>query len=52
MYFYEDKTVSKRNPDDLGKKVLTIWNERVAAIRKLYRHTRTVVLMKSMLKIA
>ena len=47
VYSFGDRTVSKRNPDDLGKKILAIWNERVAAIRKLYRHTRTVVLMKA-----
>jgi DNA mismatch endonuclease, patch repair protein len=29
------------------KKVLAIWNERVAGIRKRYRHLRTVVLVKS-----
>lgn len=27
--------------------MLSIWNERVAGIRKLYKHVRTVVLIKS-----
>lgn len=27
--------------------MLSIWNERVAGVRKLYRHLRTVVLVKS-----
>jgi hypothetical protein len=29
------------------KKILSIWNERVSAIRRLYKHLRTVVLIKS-----
>lgn len=31
----------------LGSQILSIWNERVSAIRKLYKHSRTVVLIKS-----
>lgn len=47
VYSFGDKKISEVNPDQLGGKVLSIWNERVAGIRKLYRHVRTVVLIKS-----
>lgn len=39
--------ISEVNPDNLGSQVLEIWNERVSAIRKLYKFTRTVALLKS-----
>ncbi len=35
-----------KEPELLGAMVLGIWNERVAAVRKTYRHARTVVLIK------
>jgi len=35
-----------KKPDPLGTMVLGIWNERVAEVRKNYRHARTVVLIK------
>lgn len=47
VYSFGDREVSECNPDELGEKVLSIWNERVAAIRKHYKHLRTVVLIKS-----
>jgi hypothetical protein len=47
VYSYGDENVSNREPKELGEKVLSIYNERVAAIRKLYKHVRTVVLIKS-----
>jgi hypothetical protein len=47
VYSFGDREVSECDPNDLGKKVLSIWNERVAGIRKLYKHVRTVVLVKS-----
>lgn len=47
VYSYGDREISECDPSDLGGKVLTIWNERVAAIQKLYRHVRTVALIKS-----
>lgn len=47
IYSFGDKEISECEPNNLGKKVLTIWNERVAGVRKLYRHVRTVVLVKS-----
>lgn len=47
VYSFGDKEVSECNPNELGEKVLAIWNERVAGIRKHYKHVRTVVLIKS-----
>ena len=47
VYSFGDKEVSECNPNELGEKILSIWNERVAAIRKLFKHVRTVVLIKS-----
>ncbi len=47
IYSFGDKEISDCDPNELGEKVLAIWNERVAGIRKLYRHVRTVVLIKS-----
>jgi hypothetical protein len=47
VYSYGDREVSKCEPNELGEKVLEIWNERVAGIRKLFKHVRTVVLIKS-----
>lgn len=46
-YSFGDKEISECGPNELGEKVLSIWNERVSAIRKLYKHVRTVVLVKS-----
>ena len=43
VYSFGDREVSECDPEELGEKVLAIWNERVAAIRKLYKHLRTVV---------
>jgi hypothetical protein len=47
VYSYGDQTVSEREPNELGRKILSIWNERVASVRKFYKHLRTVVLIKS-----
>jgi hypothetical protein len=47
VYSFGDKKVSDVEPAVLGEKVLAIWNERVAAIRKTYKHLRTIVLIKS-----
>lgn len=47
VYSFGDREVSECDPNELGEKVLSIWNERVAAIRKLYKHLRSVVLVKS-----
>jgi hypothetical protein len=47
VFSFGDSAVAKRDPAELGAKILEIWNERVAAVRKLFRHVRTVVLIKS-----
>jgi hypothetical protein len=47
VYSYGDTQVTDCDPDELGAKVLNIWNERVTSIRKLYRHLRTIVLLKA-----
>jgi hypothetical protein len=47
VYSFGDREVSECDPDELGGKVLSIWNERVAGIRRHYKHLRTVVLLKS-----
>ena len=47
VYSFGDREISEVNPDELGEKVLAIWNERVAGIRRLYKHVRTIVLIKS-----
>ncbi len=47
VYSFGDREVSECDPNELGEKVLSIWNERVTAVRKLYRHLRTIVLVKS-----
>lgn len=47
VYSYGDTEISECDPNDLGSKILSIWNERVASIRRLYKHVRTIVLVKS-----
>ena len=47
IYSFGDREISDAAPNELGEKILSIWNERVAGIRKLYKHVRTVVLIKS-----
>lgn len=47
VYSFGDKEVSECDPNELGEKVLTIWNERVSGIRKFYKHLRTAVLIKA-----
>jgi len=47
IYSFGDREISNADPKELGNKILSIWNERVAGIRKLYKHVRTVVLIKS-----
>lgn len=47
VYSYGDSEITHCEPNELGRKILEIWNERVTSIRKLYRHVRTVVLVKS-----
>jgi len=47
IYSFGDTEISNADPKDLGDKILSIWNERVAGVRKLYKHVRTIVLIKS-----
>ena len=47
VYSYGDDNVANREPKELGEKILSIYNERVASIKKLYKYVRTVVLIKS-----
>lgn len=46
-YSFGDNKVKEVDPDELGEKVLSIWNGRVTDVRKRFRHVRTVVLIKS-----
>lgn len=46
-YSYNESFVLGADPDLLGEQILSIWNERVSAIRKRYKHVRTVALIKS-----
>ncbi len=47
IYSYGDTKITDEDPQLLGSKVLSIWNERVSALRRHFRHLRTVVLVKS-----
>lgn len=47
VYSFGDREVSECDPNELGEKILHIWNERVAAIRSRYKHLRSTVLVKS-----
>jgi len=47
VYSFGERKISEVDPNQLGEQVLAIWNERVTGIRKIYRHVRTVVLIKS-----
>lgn len=39
--------ITSEDPDVIGKMVLDIWNERVSAVRQLFKFVRTVVLVKA-----
>ena len=43
----EEKITPSADPDHIGALVLDIWNERVSAIRQIFKFARTVVLVKS-----
>lgn len=47
VYSFGEKQILEVDPNYLGEQVLTIWNERVSAVRKHYKFVRTVVLLKS-----
>lgn len=46
-YSFGVDNYSEVNPNELGTMVLQIWNERVSAVRQLFKFVRTVVLVKS-----
>ena len=46
-YSYGVDSITSENPNEIGKLVLDIWNERVSAVRQIYKFVRTVVLVKS-----
>ncbi len=46
-YSYEEDKILKSNPSKIGKMILSIWNERVTAVRSKYSHLRSVVLVKA-----
>ncbi|QYK52621.1 MAG: hypothetical protein KF824_10185 [Fimbriimonadaceae bacterium] len=45
-YSFEVSNVRELPPEEVGTKVLDIWNERVSQVRAKYRHARTAVLVK------
>ena len=46
-YSYGVDSITSEDPNEIGKFVLDIWNERVSAVRQIYKFVRTVVLVKS-----
>ena len=46
-YSYGKDQITSADPDEIGKLVLNIWNERVSAVRKVFKFVRTVVLVKA-----
>lgn len=46
-FSFGQERVKNVDPSDMGDKVLRIYNERVAGVRKKFQHLRTVVLVKS-----
>lgn len=45
-YSYGIDTIINDDPDKIGRLVLEIWNERVSAVRQIFKFVRTVVLVK------
>jgi len=46
-YSYGETDITKIRPSELGQQIVEIWNERVSAVKRQYKHLRTVVLIKS-----
>lgn len=46
-YSYGMDTIRSEDPNKIGKMVLEIWNERVSAVRQIFKFVRTVVLVKA-----
>lgn len=46
-YSYGIDRITSEDPNKIGKMVLEIWNERVSAVRQIFKFVRTVVLVKA-----
>ncbi len=46
-YSYGIDKLTSEDPNEIGRLVLEIWNERVSAVRQVFKFVRTVVLVKS-----
>ena len=46
VYSFGDQKVTDRDENELGGKILEIWNERVSGVKQQFKHLRTVVLIK------
>lgn len=46
-YSFGEQQVMGVEPNEFAEKILSIWNDRVSAVRAKYKHLRTVVLLKS-----
>lgn len=46
-YSYGVDKITSEDPDKIGKMILEIWNERVSAVRQIFKFVRTVVLVKA-----
>ncbi len=47
VYSYGDTVDVNHDPNEVGEKVLQIWNDRVISVRSKFENLRTVVLVKS-----
>ena len=47
IYSFNKSFTFNDDPNIMGERIISIWNERVAAIRKIHKHLRTIVLIKS-----
>jgi hypothetical protein len=47
VYSFGERIDTNDNPNNIGRLILDIWNERVSAVREKFKHFRTVVLIKS-----
>lgn len=45
-YSYGEDEILHQDPNHIGKLILDIWNERVSAVRQIFKFVRTVVLVK------
>jgi len=47
VFSYGEAQTNDTDPDEMGRMILEIWNERVSGIRQYFKFARTVVLVKS-----